>query len=60
MASEQIQEILDSITIDGREGRPTLILAHGAGADLSSEFMTDMAGKIAAHGVRVMRFTSLT
>ena len=56
MASEQIQEILDSITIDGREGRPTLILAHGAGADLSSEFMTDMAGKIAAHGVRVMRF----
>ena len=56
MASEQIQEILDSITIDGREGRPTLILAPGAGADLSSEFMTDMAGKIAAHGVRVMRF----
>ena len=56
MASEQIQEILDSIIIDGKEGLPTLILAHGAGADSSSEFMTDMAGEIAAHGVRVMRF----
>ena len=56
MASEQIQEMLDCTIINGKEGLPTLILAHGAGADLSSEFMTDMAGKIAAHGVRVMRF----
>ncbi|MDQ4424271.1 MAG: hypothetical protein QF808_10190, partial [Thalassolituus sp.] len=56
MASEQTQEMLDCTIINGKEGLPTLILAHGAGADLSSEFMTDMAGRIATHGVRVVRF----
>ncbi|MBN56327.1 MAG: alpha/beta hydrolase [Oceanospirillaceae bacterium] len=48
--------MLDCTIINGKEGLPTLILAHGAGADLSSEFMTDMAGRIATHGVRVVRF----
>lgn len=35
---------------------PTLILAHGAGAPMDSEFMTDMAARLAVRGVNVMRF----
>ncbi|MBU4633291.1 alpha/beta hydrolase [Pseudomonas chlororaphis subsp. aurantiaca] len=34
----------------------TLILAHGAGAPMDSAFMTDMAARLAAHGVNVLRF----
>jgi predicted alpha/beta-hydrolase family hydrolase len=44
------------ITIDGANHTATLILAHGAGADMHSEFMTDIASRIAVHGVRVVRF----
>ena len=42
----------------GAEGRPpvTLILAHGAGAPMDSAFMSDMAARLAAHGVNVLRF----
>lgn len=35
---------------------PTLILAHGAGAPMDSEFMTDMAARLAVRGINVMRF----
>ncbi|AOE69486.1 alpha/beta hydrolase [Pseudomonas fluorescens] len=34
----------------------TLILAHGAGAPMDSTFMTDMAARLALHGVNVLRF----
>jgi predicted alpha/beta-hydrolase family hydrolase len=34
----------------------TLILAHGAGAPMDSEFMNDMAQRLAAMGVGVLRF----
>jgi predicted alpha/beta-hydrolase family hydrolase len=34
----------------------TLILAHGAGAPMDSEFMNDMAARLAAQGVNVLRF----
>ena len=34
----------------------TLILAHGAGAPMDSVFMNDMAARLAAHGVNVLRF----
>lgn len=34
----------------------TLILAHGAGASMDSEFMDDMAARLAAQGVNVLRF----
>ncbi|NNB44833.1 alpha/beta hydrolase [Pseudomonas chlororaphis] len=38
-------------------GEPlTLILAHGAGAPMDSAFMNDMAARLAAHGVNVLRF----
>lgn len=35
---------------------PTLILAHGAGAPMDSAFMKEMAARLAAHGVNVLRF----
>jgi predicted alpha/beta-hydrolase family hydrolase len=34
----------------------TLILAHGAGALMDSAWMSDMAQRLAAHGVNVLRF----
>jgi predicted alpha/beta-hydrolase family hydrolase len=34
----------------------TLILAHGAGAPMDSAFMNDIAARLAAQGVSVMRF----
>ena len=38
------------------EASATLILAHGAGAPMDSDWMTDMAGRLAALGVNVLRF----
>jgi predicted alpha/beta-hydrolase family hydrolase len=34
----------------------TLILAHGAGAPMDSDFMNDMADRLAASGIGVLRF----
>jgi predicted alpha/beta-hydrolase family hydrolase len=34
----------------------TLILAHGAGAPMDSDFMNDMAARLADQGVNVLRF----
>ena len=43
---------------DGASGTAsaTLILAHGAGAPMDSGWMNDMAARLAAHGVNVLRF----
>lgn len=38
------------------DARGRLILAHGAGAPMDSSFMTAMAERLAARGVRVLRF----
>ncbi|MCR4511357.1 alpha/beta hydrolase [Pseudomonas sp. 32.2.56] len=38
------------------EAHATLILAHGAGAPMDSEFMQTMAQSLAARGIAVMRF----
>lgn len=35
---------------------PLLILAHGAGAPMDSEFMASLAGQLSARGVSVVRF----
>ncbi|WP_339476826.1 MULTISPECIES: alpha/beta family hydrolase [unclassified Pseudomonas] len=35
---------------------PTLILAHGAGAPMDSGFMEEMAARLAAQGINVLRF----
>ena len=42
--------------LDGPDGAPLLILAHGAGAGSDSEFMQQVAQKIASYGVQVARF----
>lgn len=36
--------------------RPTLVLAHGAGAPMDSPFMQEIATQIAAEDIRVVRF----
>ena len=38
------------------ETHATLILAHGAGAPMDSEFMKSMAQSLAARGIAVLRF----
>ncbi|AMT88253.1 MULTISPECIES: alpha/beta family hydrolase [Pseudomonas] len=38
------------------EASATLILAHGSGAPMDSEWMIDMAGRLAGLGVNVLRF----
>lgn len=44
------------LLVDGPDTTPTLVLAHGAGAAMDSRGMTDIATRIAARGVRVVRF----
>ncbi len=47
----------DEWLLDGEaEGRPLLILAHGAGAGYDTPFMTRMARMIATHDIMVARF----
>ncbi len=41
---------------DGPSGARTVILAHGAGAAMDSEFMEQMAAQLAATEIRVVRF----
>jgi uncharacterized protein len=41
---------------DRDDRQMTLILAHGAGAPMDSEFMNDIAQRLAAQGVGVLRF----
>ncbi len=41
---------------DGPADGPVLLLAHGAGAPMDSDFMTDMAGLLAGFGIQVVRF----
>lgn len=38
------------------ENSATLLLAHGAGAAMDSDFMNALAAALAGHGVRVLRF----
>ena len=42
--------------VKGSAPSATLILAHGAGAPMDSDWMTDMAVRLAALGVNVLRF----
>lgn len=45
-------ELIQNGPIDG----PVYLFAHGAGADMNSEFMTQVAEKWAEKGIRVVRF----
>lgn len=41
---------------EGPGNGPILVLAHGAGAPMDSEFMNEMAARLTGRGVRVIRF----
>lgn len=47
---------IDFLTDGPENGEATLILAHGAGAAMDSEFMNFVSSAIAAEGIRVLRF----
>jgi predicted alpha/beta-hydrolase family hydrolase len=44
------------LLFDGDPGDPVFVLAHGAGAAMDARGMTDLASRIAARGIRVVRF----
>lgn len=44
------------LLVDGPDAAATFVLAHGSGAAMDSRGMTDVASRIAARGVRVVRF----
>ena len=48
--------MLGNYFTNGQESDPLFIMAHGAGADASSDFMQSMAERIAAQGIYVVRF----
>lgn len=48
--------MFEKYTVTGNEHDPLFIFAHGAGADSNSEFMKDMAARIASEGICVVRF----
>lgn len=45
-----------TVRYDGPERGPLLVLAHGAGSDLTHPFMTAVAEELAEEGLRVCRF----
>jgi len=45
-----------SAILDGPQGRPLLVLAHGAGGDMGTKFLEGFAGGISAAGVSCLRF----
>jgi uncharacterized protein len=48
--------VSDDLLIDGPDRGTTIILAHGAGAPMDSDFMEALARGLAAHDLRVVRF----
>jgi predicted alpha/beta-hydrolase family hydrolase len=44
------------LLVTGPDDAPTLVLAHGAGAPMDSDWMNSMAALLAERGVRVVRF----
>ena len=47
---------MKSVIINGDKGAPSLVLAHGAGAGMDSDFMNVVANGLAEQGVFVVRF----
>lgn len=56
IAIHKVKIVYKTYTKNGNPEDPLFIFAHGAGADSQSQFMTDMAERIAAFGVYVVRF----
>lgn len=44
------------LILNGPEDGPVYVFAHGAGANMNSEFITQVAETLAASGIRVVRF----
>lgn len=44
------------LRFDGPAEAPALLLAHGAGAPMDSEWMERLTARLVAHGLRVVRF----
>jgi uncharacterized protein len=44
------------LLFDGDPGDPVFVMAHSAGAAMDGAGMTQLASRIAAHGIRVVRF----
>lgn len=47
---------MSNLRIEGEESSPLFIFAHGAGADMDHEFMSQVAAGLASKGIRVVRF----
>lgn len=47
---------MNNVRIEGEESSPLFIFAHGAGADMDHEFMSQVATGLASKGIRVVRF----
>ncbi len=47
---------MSNVRVDGEDGAPLFIFAHGAGADMDHEFMSQVAQGLAEKGIRVIRF----
>ncbi|GAL19736.1 predicted hydrolase of the alpha/beta-hydrolase fold [Vibrio maritimus] len=47
---------MTNLVFDGPEQGPLFLFAHGAGAGMDHDFMQDMATRLAAKGIRVVRF----
>ncbi len=47
---------MSNVIRDGLEKDPLFLFAHGAGAGMEHEFMTDMAQRLANQGIQVVRF----
>lgn len=48
--------VIEGLFTDGNENNPLIILAHGAGAGSDSDFMQQMAQRLATRGLYVVRF----
>ncbi|NIY93650.1 alpha/beta family hydrolase [Vibrio diazotrophicus] len=47
---------MNSVRIEGEENSPLFIFAHGAGADMDHEFMSQVTKGLVDKGIRVVRF----
>ncbi|MCK6265326.1 alpha/beta fold hydrolase [Vibrio sp. ZSDE26] len=47
---------MNNVIVDGENGRPRFIFAHGAGADMNHDFMKQVTKGLVKEGIQVIRF----